>query len=102
MTGEGRDYRSEETGRELVPMWDAARQAPEQARAGERVTTSAAPLAVRVWIDAGRSGYSQCDGHAIAWTRTQVQVSYVDRHAREGTAWVWANAVTRRERAPEH
>ncbi|ROR97770.1 hypothetical protein EDD28_2459 [Salana multivorans] len=86
---------TDEPAREPVPPWDSVRGVPLQARIDERVTTPDKPVPVRVWIDAGRTAWQHCDGLAVAWTPRQVQVVYIDVHGRQGTTWVWANAVTR-------
>ena len=77
-------------------MRDAAHDAPKEQRRGQRVVESSDPLPVRVWIQAHQSGNHECDAYAIGWTIRQVHVRYIDPHGREGFAWVWANAVTRR------
>ena len=77
-------------------MRDNAHEAPREQRAGQHVVETSTPLPVRVWIEAHQSGNHECDAHAIAWTARQVHVRYIDPHGREGWAWVWANAITRR------
>lgn len=77
-------------------MADGAHEAPAQARAGHPIRQPSEPIPVMVWIDAHRTRDQRCEGWAIAWTPRQVQVTYLDRHGREGTAWVWASAVERR------
>ena len=77
-------------------MRDGAHQAPKGQRDGQRIVEPPQPLPVRVWVQAGQSGDQLCDGHAVAWTAQQVHVRYLDKHGRQGWAWVWANAVTRR------
>lgn len=77
-------------------MRDAAHDAPKEQRGTQPVVEPSDPLPVRVWIEARQSGNHECDGHAVAWAGKQVHVRYIDRHGREGWAWVWANAVTRR------
>lgn len=95
MTGEGRGATSLESGRQLVPLWDAGREPPKESRARERETRAADPIEVEVWIDCNRSRYKRFSGVALAWTQSQVYVRYVDDNDREGTGWVWANAVRR-------
>ncbi len=95
MTGEGRRILSDR-GIEMVPTRDAAHEAPKEQRTGQRVVGPSDPIPVRVWIEARQSGNHECDGHAIGWTERQVHVRYISTHGREGFAWVWANAVTRR------
>jgi hypothetical protein len=51
---------------------------------------------VRVWLTQRQTGAFEADGLAVAWTDRQVEVRYRDPHDREGFAWVWASAVTRR------
>lgn len=70
-------------------------EAPRKAREGKRVTEAASPTPVRAWLK-NRESEFQADGEALAWTSTQVHVRYIDPHGREGWAWVWASAVTRR------
>ena len=89
MTGEGRRP-------DKVPLRDGAEQAPAKQRAGEAITRPPVPLPVRVWITARQTGEFEADGFAHEWTRRQVSVSYDDPHGREGRAWVWSSAVTRR------
>lgn len=79
-----------------VPMRDAAHEAPAGARRSERMTQPEMPIPVRVWITNAR-GEHHLDGEAIAWTRRQVRVHYLDEVGREGWAWVWAAAVERRD-----
>lgn len=95
MTGEGRRHLNPR-GVETVPMRDTAHSAPEKQRKGSRIVEPSDPIPVRAWIEARQSGAHECDGHAIAWTDRQVHVRYIDTHGREGWAWVWASAVTRR------
>ncbi|GAB4086347.1 hypothetical protein GCM10028784_29770 [Myceligenerans cantabricum] len=78
-----------------VPMRDRADDAPLEARDGQQSTTASSPIPVRVWLKNPRGGF-QADGEALSWTSTQVRVRYIDIHGREGWAWVWASAVTRR------
>jgi hypothetical protein len=51
---------------------------------------------VRVWVIQRQTGEFEAEGLAVAWTDRQVEVRYTDPHGREGFAWVWASAVTRR------
>lgn len=84
-------------GRERVPLRDTATDAPAAERAGQHMTQPETPVPVRVWVLVPRQGFTQVDGEAIAWTRRQVRVRYLDKHGRTGVSWVWANAVTRVE-----
>jgi len=77
-------------------MRDGPEQAPAKARAGAVIGRPVEPLPIRVWLRARQSGEFQADGYALEWTNKQVYVRYIDPHGREGWAWVWANAVTRR------
>lgn len=81
---------------ESVPLRDYAEEAPESARVGDRVVRPDQPIPVRAWIVQRQSRESEALGEALAWTSRQVQVRYIDAHGREGWAWLWANAVTRR------
>lgn len=91
--------RSDATGRELMPLYDAARPAPKEDRQDQHVTTAPEPIPVQVWADHGRSGYRLREGWALGWTSRQVEVRYIDDHGREDTTWFWANAVRRVEPA---
>jgi len=93
--------RSERGGRpqsaiDQVPLRDAAEEAPGKSRQGARIVRPAEGIPVHAWIVSPQSGEQEVDGEAVAWTDSQVRVRYVDRHGREGFAWLWANAVTRR------
>lgn len=93
--------RSERGGRpqsaiDHVPLRDAAEEAPGKSRTDARIVRPLEGIPVRAWIVSRQSGEQVVDGEAIAWTASQVHVRYVDKHGREGFAWVWANAVTRR------
>lgn len=79
-----------------VPLRDAAEEAPGRSRISAHVVRPGEGIPVRAWIVSRQSGEQMVDGDAIAWTDTQVHVRYVDAHGREGFAWLWANAVTRR------
>ncbi|MCZ2261606.1 hypothetical protein [Isoptericola sp. QY 916] len=82
---------------ETVPLRDTALDAPKGARAGERVVEPDEPPIVRAWITYGREQReAEVDGWAIGWTSRQVRVRYLDAAGRQGWAWVWASAVTRR------
>lgn len=70
--------------------------APAEARAGERMVQPEIPLSVHVWITSGRGKSFHATGHAVAWAGSHVRVRYLDPGGREGFAWVWASAVTRR------
>jgi hypothetical protein len=78
-----------------VPMRDMAQYVPPRAYAGARVTRPDERPPVRAWIVDPHGRDLQVDGEAVAWTNRVVHVHYVD-HGREGWAWVWASAVTRR------
>ncbi|PWD52026.1 hypothetical protein C8046_16635 [Serinibacter arcticus] len=65
-------------------MGDAAREAPEIQRRGQRMVEAETPVEVLVWIDSHRSRWHQHRGWAVAWTETQVRVRYIDDHEREG------------------
>lgn len=78
-----------------VPLRDMAHSLPVAAR-GQSPTTPAAPVPVRVWVLTGRGTDVELDAEATSWTRRAVHVRYVDDHGREGFAWVWASAVSRR------
>lgn len=67
----------------------------EPAQYGAPVSRPDTPLEVTAWIY-NRLGHSRVDGLAMAWTPKAVWVRYIDKHGREGIAWVWASAVTRR------
>ncbi|VTR77230.1 hypothetical protein CHMI_02000 [Cellulomonas hominis] len=77
-------------------MREMARQVPARAYAGARVTRPDEAPQVRAWIVDAHGRDVQVDGEAVAWTDRVVHVHYVDDHGREGWAWVWASAVTRR------
>ncbi|MFH5822710.1 hypothetical protein [Georgenia sp. AZ-5] len=62
---------------------------------GRPVHQADEPLPVTAWIHT-RSGHQRVEGVAVAWTAKAVRLRYMDDHGREGYAWVWANAVTRR------
>lgn len=87
MTGEGRHP-------DRVPLREFAMQLPPAAY-GEPVRRLTPPVPVRVWIPRSRQGWTQLDGEADAWTDVAAHVTYSDEHGRAGSAWVWANAVTR-------
>lgn len=102
MTGEGRYYETD-TGRAAVPPREAGRQPPTASRAGQEVVELATPIPVMVWVGQHQTRWHLCEGEALAYMHTQVQVRYRDPHWREAVTWVWANAVTRRglgEHAP--
>ena len=67
----------------------------EPAQYGGPVHRADEPLEVSAWI-LTRRGHSRVDAIALAWTQKAVWIRYVDDHGREGFAWVWASAVTRR------
>lgn len=77
-------------------MRDAAANAPESQRRGQRVVEPTEPIPVRAWIQARQSGEFEAEAVAIAWTEKQVHVRYLDKQGREGFAWLWATAVSRR------
>ncbi|MGF0117413.1 hypothetical protein ACQFYA_13985 [Promicromonospora sp. Marseille-Q5078] len=81
---------------EQVPMRDTAADAPGEQRRGHTVTQPETPLPVRVWVVQRQTGAFEADGEATGWTDRQVHVRYLDPHGRQGYAWVWASAVTRR------
>lgn len=81
---------------EQVPMRDSATDSPELQRRGHAVTRPETPLPVRVWVEQRQTGAFEADGEATGWTDRQVHVRYIDPHGRQGYAWVWASAVTRR------
>ncbi|NLI18413.1 MAG: hypothetical protein GX427_06325 [Actinomycetales bacterium] len=78
-----------------VPLRDQA-YSLEPAQYGQPLHRAETAIPVRAWV-LTRHGHARVDGHAVAWTPRAVLLRYVDEHGREGTAWVWANAVTRRE-----
>lgn len=77
-----------------VPMRDEVRTLSPKP-VGEPVTRPDEAIPVVAWL-ATRDGDIQVTGWAIAWSPRAVHLRYHDRHGREGFAWVWANAVTRR------
>lgn len=77
-------------------MRDYADEAPRGARKDERVVEPPEPLPVRVWITQRQTGEAEVNAVALGWTSRQVHVRYIDPNGREGWAWVWASAVTRR------
>ncbi|KAE8763921.1 hypothetical protein [Georgenia thermotolerans] len=79
---------------EPVPLSEQAHSLGP-AQHGGPVTRPDEPLPVRAWIHT-RRGHEAVDGVAVAWTQRAVRVRYTDGHGREGYAWLWANAVTRR------
>lgn len=81
---------------ERVPVHEQAPDAPVEARAGDRMVQPETPIPVTSWITSGRGRSFEAEAHAVAWTTRQVRVRYVDPGGREGFAWVWASAVTRR------
>lgn len=84
------------SGIENVPLRDSADEAPALARRDAAIVRPDEGIPVRAWITQRQSGESHVDGEAIAWAGRQVNVRYVDRHGREGWAWLWADAVERR------
>ncbi|WP_157465558.1 hypothetical protein [Cellulomonas sp. Leaf395] len=83
-------------GIERVPTHEQPVDAPAEARTGERMVQPETPLPVVVWVTSGRGKSFAADGHAVAWTTSQVRVRYLDPGGREGFAWVWASAGARR------
>ncbi|KAE8763432.1 hypothetical protein [Georgenia thermotolerans] len=79
---------------EQVPLSEQA-YSLGPAQYGTPVRPAGEPLPITAWIHT-RKGHQLVDGVALAWTEKAVRVRYVDGHGREGFAWVWANAVTRR------
>ncbi|GAA1646554.1 hypothetical protein [Georgenia ruanii] len=79
---------------EPVPLSEQAHSLGP-AQHGGPVTRPDEPLPVSAWIHT-RRGHETVDGVAVAWTPCAVRVRYTDTHGREGYAWLWANAVTRR------
>ncbi|WP_324654043.1 hypothetical protein [Georgenia sp. H159] len=67
----------------------------EPAQYGAPVRRAEEPLEVSAWIHT-RRGHARVDAIALAWTQRAVWIRYVDDYGREGFAWVWASAVTRR------
>lgn len=82
-------------GIERVPVRDHARDVPLEARAGVPARPDV-PVPVRVWIQTGRGDAFEANGEALAWTPRAVHVRYIDPAGREGFAWMWASAVSRR------
>lgn len=78
-----------------VPLRDMARSLPLAAR-GQSTTTPGTPIPVRAWIVTGRGVDLEVDAEVTSWTARAVHVRYIDEHGREGFAWLWASAVTRR------
>lgn len=77
-----------------VPLRDQA-DSLEPPQYGHPLRRAETPIAVSAWIHT-RRGHALVEGVAVAWTPRAVLLRYVDEHGREGVAWVWANAVTRR------
>ncbi|GAA1970502.1 hypothetical protein GCM10009718_02520 [Isoptericola halotolerans] len=48
------------------------------------------------WVTDGKGRTFEATGEALAWTPKAVYVRYIDPGGREGFAWPWASAVTRR------
>ncbi|NNU27480.1 hypothetical protein [Isoptericola sediminis] len=82
-------------GIERVPLRDVATEVPPEARR-EPPTRPPEPLPVTAWVTDGRGRTFRADGEALAWTPRAVYVRYVDPVGREGFAWLWASAVSRR------
>lgn len=68
----------------------------ELARRDLEIARPAEPIPVRAWITAGQSGDMRVDGEAVAWAGRQVHIRYLDGAGREGWAWLWTDAVSRR------
>jgi hypothetical protein len=81
---------------EQVPLREQA-YSLGPAQYGAPVHQASEPLPVAAWIHT-RSGHHRVVGVAVAWTAKAARIRYTDDHGREGYAWVWANAVTRRNR----
>lgn len=79
---------------EQVPLSEQAATL-ELAQYGGPVRRAEEPLEVSAWIHT-RRGHLSVDATALAWTQKAVWIRYIDDHGREGFAWVWASAVTRR------
>lgn len=79
---------------EQVPLSEQAATL-EPAQYGGPVRRAEEPLEVSAWIHTLR-GHARVDATALAWTQKAVWIRYIDDHGREGFAWVWASAVTRR------
>lgn len=77
-------------------MRDWARDVPAEARR-ETPVRPEHPIRVKVWITDGRGRSFEANGEALAWTPRAVHVRYIDLAGREGFAWVWASAVSRRD-----
>lgn len=78
-----------------IPMRDWAHSI-SPAAIGQPITKAAQELHVRAWIINHSGTDAQVDAEATAWTARAVHIRYRDEHDREGSAWVWASAVTRR------
>lgn len=78
-----------------VPLRDMARTLGPHAVGGP-IRRHDEGIPVRAWIVDSRGKDTEVDGLAVAWTERAVHVSYFDVHGRQGFAWVWASAVTRR------
>ncbi|WP_156198972.1 hypothetical protein [Actinotalea caeni] len=88
MTGEGRHP-------DRVPLHEGALSLPPAA-VGQPVRPLDPPVPVLVWVPRARFGWARLEAVATAYTPTAGHVRYRDEHGREGVAWVWAGAITRR------
>lgn len=64
---------------------------------GDHVTQAARPVDVTAWVRFPESPV-RVEARAIAWTDRAVLVEFTLRDGGQRRAWVWASAVTRRER----
>lgn len=81
-------------------MRDSPVEAPRRGRDEEHIHRPDAPIPVKAWISQRQTGDFEADAEAVAWTRSQVLVTYSDPHGRAGQAWLWATAVSRRQASP--
>lgn len=100
------------------PSYDAAREARRTAEVMRRgdapqtlsdaeigrgevaVTRAPSPIAVRVWVRYGATPV-QIDGWTNTWTSRAVEVVWRQPDGEAQRAWVWANAVHRRQPTTE-
>ncbi|MCL1801172.1 MAG: hypothetical protein FWG25_07420 [Promicromonosporaceae bacterium] len=80
---------------DMVPIRDAAEEAPRKQRDGVAVRRVEEPVPVRAWVTQRQSGSFEAQAVALAWTDRQVEIRYHDLHGRVGFAWLWASAVRR-------
>lgn len=78
-----------------VPLPATARSVPAKI-ADTPIQRPDIPVPVTAWIIDGRGRDVEIAAEAVAWTKRTVSLHYVDADEREGWAWVWASAVTRR------